>query len=65
MASSRYSRSTRFSRYSTATLLNCSDACADRQLHRLGELIDQLLFDGQLSNPEIPMDPGMEVELPF
>ncbi len=65
MATNRSSRSTRLRRYSTATLLNCSDACADRLLHRLGEVIDQLLFDGQLSNPENPMDPEVEVELPF
>ena len=38
-------------------LVYLSDCCCFRSLPRLGELVDQILFERQVAQPPLPLDP--------
>ncbi len=46
-------------------LLSLSEACCAHSLHRLGELVDQELFDRQAVAPPVALDPEIEKLLPY
>jgi hypothetical protein len=46
-------------------LLSLSEACCAHSLHRLGELVDQELFDRQAAAPPVALDPEIEKLLPY
>ena len=46
-------------------LLSLSEACCAHSLHRLGELVDQELFERQQSAPVVPMNPELRGLLPY
>ena len=46
-------------------LLALSEACADRSLPRLGELVDDVLFQLWCQLPPVPVDPELEKLLPY
>ena len=46
-------------------LLSLSEACCAHSLHRLGELVDQELFDRQAAAPAVALDPEMEKLIPY
>ena len=46
-------------------LLALSEVCADRSLPRLGELVDEVLFQLWSQLPPAPVDPELEKIVPF
>ena len=46
-------------------LVELSDCCCFRCLHRLGELVDQELFERQADLPARALDPEILQELPY
>jgi hypothetical protein len=46
-------------------LLSLSEACCAHSLHRLGELVDQELFDRQAAAPAVAIDPELEKLIPY
>jgi hypothetical protein len=46
-------------------LVDLSDCCCFRSLPRLGELVDQILFERQLAQPPLPLDPEILEVLPY
>jgi hypothetical protein len=50
---------------STRFLLALSEACCFQSLPRLGELVDQELFERQSAAPELPVNPELEKLVPF
>jgi hypothetical protein len=46
-------------------LVELSDCCCLRSLPRLGELVDQLLFERQVAQPPLPLDPEILEVLPY
>jgi hypothetical protein len=46
-------------------LVELSDCCCCRSLHRLGELVDQELFEQQAALPARALDPEILQELPY
>jgi hypothetical protein len=46
-------------------LVDLSDCCCFRSLPRLGELVDQILFERQVAQPTLPMDPQVLEVLPY
>lgn len=50
---------------SSLALAELSDCCCFRSLPRLGELVDQILFERQLAQPPLPLDPEILEVLPF
>ena len=45
--------------------MELSDCCCFRSLHRLGELVDQILFERQVAQPPMPLDPEILKVLPY
>jgi len=46
--------------------VDLSDCCCFRSLPRLGELLDQILFEQQVAQPPLPLNPEvLEVNCPF
>jgi hypothetical protein len=41
-----------------------SDCCCFRSLPRLGELVDQILFERKVAQPSLPLDPEILELLP-
>jgi hypothetical protein len=50
---------------STRLLLALSEACCFQSLPRLGELVDQELFERQCAAPVQPVNPELEKLVPF
>jgi hypothetical protein len=50
---------------STRLLLALSEACWSQSLPRLGELVDQELFERQCAAPALPVNPELEKLVPF
>ena len=50
---------------STRFLLSLSEACCFQSLPRLGELVDQELFERQSAAPALPVNPELEKLVPF
>jgi hypothetical protein len=50
---------------STRLLLALSEACGSQSLPRLGELVDQELFERQSAAPALPVNPELEKLVPF
>ena len=50
---------------STRLLLALSEACCFQSLPRLGELVDQELFDRQAAAPAVAIDPELEKLIPY
>ena len=50
---------------SSRLLLALSEACCAKSLHRLGELVDQELFDRQAAAPAVALDPELEKLIPY
>ena len=50
---------------SSRFLLALSEACCSKCLPRLGELVDQELFERQQSAPVVPMNPELRELLPY
>jgi hypothetical protein len=50
---------------STRLLLSLSEACCLQSLPRLGELVDQELFERQQAAPAVALDPELEKLVPF
>jgi len=46
-------------------LVDLSDCCCFRSLPRLGELVDQILFERQVAQPPLPLDPEILEVLPY
>ena len=46
-------------------LVELSDCCCFRSLPRLGEVVDQILFERQVAQPPLPLDPVILEVLPF
>ncbi len=49
----------------TPPLGDLSDCCCFRFLPQLGELVDQLLFERQVAQPPLPLDPEILEMLPY
>jgi len=65
MAHSHSSRRSYLQSLGSQALVNLSDCCCYRSLPRLGELVDQILFERQVAQPPLPLDPEILEELPF
>jgi hypothetical protein len=50
---------------STRFLLSLSEACCSHSLPRLGELVDQELFERQSAAPALPVNQELEKLVPF
>ena len=46
-------------------LVELSDCCCFRSLPRLGALVDQILFERQVAQPPLPLDPEILEVLPY
>ena len=57
MAHSHQSRRSYLQSLGSQALVDLSDCCCFRSLSRLGELVDQILFERQLAQPPLPLDP--------
>ena len=45
--------------------MDLSDCCCFRFLPQLGELVDQILFERQVAQPPLPLDPEILEMLPY
>jgi hypothetical protein len=57
MAHSHQSRRSYLRSLGSQALVDLSDCCCFRSLPRLGELVDQILFERQVALPPLPLDP--------
>jgi hypothetical protein len=65
MAHSHICRRSRLQSLGSRALVELSDCCCYRSLPRLGELVDQILFDRQVVQPPLPLDPEVLEVLPY
>ncbi len=65
MAHSHRSRRSYLQLLGSPGLVDLSDCCCFRSLHRLGEVVDQILFERQVAQPPLPLDPVILEVLPF
>ena len=65
MAHSHKSRRSYFQSLGSEALVDLSDCCWFRSLPRLGEVVDQNLFERQVAQPPLPLDPEILEVLPF
>jgi hypothetical protein len=65
MAHSHQSRRSYLQSLGSRALVDLSDCCCFRSLPRLGELVDQNLFERQVAQPALPLDPQVLEVLPF
>ncbi len=65
MAHSHRSRHSSLQLLGSQALVELSDCCCFRSLPRLGELVDQILFERQVAQPPLPLDPEVLEVLPF
>jgi hypothetical protein len=65
MAHSHSSRRSSLKSLGSQALVELSDCCCFRSLPRLGELVDQLLFERQVAQPPLPLDPQVLEVLPY
>ena len=65
MAHSNQSRRSYLQSLGSQALVDLSDCCCFRSLPRLGELVDQILFEWQVAQPPLPLDPETLVVLPY
>jgi hypothetical protein len=65
MAHSHQSRRSYLQWLGSQALVDLSDCCCFRSLPRLGELVDQILFERQLAQPPLPLDPKILEVLPY
>jgi hypothetical protein len=59
------SRRSRLQGLDSRFLAELSECCCFRSLHRLGELVDQELFERQADLPARALDPEILQELPY
>ena len=65
MAHSHQSRRSYLQSPGSQALVDLSDGCCFRSLPQLGELVDQILFERQLAQPPLPLDPEILEVLPY
>lgn len=65
MAHSHSSRRSYLQSLGSQALVNLSDWCCFRSLPRLGELVDQILFERQVAQPPLPLDPQILEVVPY
>lgn len=65
MAHSHQFRRSSLESLSCQSLVDLSDCCCFRSLPRLGELVDQILFERQAAQPPLPLDPEILEVLPY
>jgi len=65
MAHSHSSRRSYLQSLGSQALVNLSDCCCYRSLPRLGELVDQILFERQVAQPPLPLDPQILEVVPY
>jgi hypothetical protein len=65
MAHSHICRRSRLQSLGSRALVELSDCCCYRSLPRLGELVDQLLFERQVAVPPLALDPETLKLLPY
>ena len=65
MAHSHHSRRSYLQSLRSQALVELSDCCCFRSLLRLGEPVDQILFERQVAQPPLPLDPEVLKVLPF
>jgi hypothetical protein len=65
MAQSHRSRRSQLQSLRSQALVELSDCCCLRSLPRLGEVVDQLLFERQLATPPLAIDPEILQLLPY
>lgn len=65
MDQSHFSRRSQLQSLRSQALVELSDCCCLRSLPRLGELVDQLLFERQLATPPLAIDPEILQLLPY
>ena len=65
MAHSHQSRRSYLQLLGSQALVDLSDCCCFRSLPRLGEVVDQILFERQVAKPPLPLDPVILEVLPF
>ena len=65
MAHSHFFRRSYLESLGSQALVDLSDCCCFRSLPRLGELVDQILFERQVAQPPLPMDPEILEVLPY
>jgi hypothetical protein len=65
MAQSHLRRHSQLQSLRSQALVELSDCCCLRSLPRLGELVDQLLFERQVAQPPLPLDPEILELLPY
>jgi len=65
MAHSHISRRSYLQSLGSQALVDLSDCCCFRSLPRLGELVDQILFERQVAQPPLPLDPEILEVLPY
>ena len=57
MADSHVSHRSYLLSIGSQALVDLSDCCCFRSLPRLGEVVDQILFERQVAQPPLPLDP--------
>jgi len=65
MAHSHQSRRSSLQLLGSQALVDLSDCCWFRSLPRLGELVDQILFERQVAQAPLPLDPEVLQVLPY
>ena len=65
MAHSHHSRRPYLQSLGSQALVDLSDCCCFRSLPRLGELVDQILFERQVAQPPLPLDPEILEVQPY
>jgi hypothetical protein len=65
MAHSHQFRRSYLKSLGSQALVDLSDCCCFRSLPRLGEQVDQILFERQVAQPPLPLDPEVLEVLPF
>jgi hypothetical protein len=65
MAHSHISRRAYLQSLGSQALVDLSDCCCFRSLPRLGELVDRILFERQVAQPPLTLDPEILEVLPY
>ena len=65
MAQSHLSRRSQLQSLRSQALVELSNCCCLRSLPRLGEVVDQLLFERQVAQLPLPLDAEILEVLPF
>jgi hypothetical protein len=65
MAHSHLSRRSSLKSLGSQGLVDLSGCCCFRSLPRLGELVDQILFEWQVAQPPLPLDTEFLDVLPY